>query len=120
MMKRYIYNGKSFDTEVEVRQAIWESEHKIFGKQFTEDIGVKVEEYEVEVPESVKVAMADEVRFKRDHLLRRSDFYMLPDYPSDEAGLIKVRAYRQALRDITKQAGFPSSVVFPEKPKVLS
>ena len=116
-MKRYIYNGKSFDTETEVRQAIWESEHKIFGKQFTEDLGVKIEEYEVSVTQEM---LAKRVRARRDRLLSACDYYLMSDYPSTEEGLAEVKAYRQALRDITKQYGFPDSVVFPEIPDVLA
>ena len=116
-MKRYIYNGKTFDTKAAVRQAIWETEHKIFGEEFPEDLDVVVEEYEASVTQEV---LAKRMRAKRDHLLSACDFYLMPDYPATEEGLAEVKAYRQALRDITKQYGFPDSVVFPEIPAVLA
>ena len=53
------------------------------------------------------------VRNKRDKLIAETDFYMLPDAPSAPAGLAE---YRQALRDITEQAGFPHEVQWPVHP----
>jgi len=40
------------------------------------------------------------IRAKRNALLAATDVMMLPDYPGDKT---EVMAYRQALRDITKQ-----------------
>jgi hypothetical protein len=54
------------------------------------------------------------VRAQRDALLRASDWTQLPDVP--ESIRAPHTAYRQALRDIPEQAGFPMSVVWPEKP----
>jgi hypothetical protein len=53
---------------------------------------------------------AEEVRAKRDGLLKESDYMVLPDAPVDAA---KAKVYRQALRDITEQAGFPHKVEWP-------
>jgi Phage tail assembly chaperone protein len=55
----------------------------------------------------------DEALTIRNSLLKNSDFAVLPDSPYDTP---EVRAYRQALRDITKQPGFPDSVEFPANP----
>jgi hypothetical protein len=50
---------------------------------------------------------------KRNDMLAETDWCALSDVTmSDE-----MRSYRQALRDITKQDGFPFSVVWPEKPE---
>lgn len=52
-------------------------------------------------------------RAKRDQLLSETDFYALSDVTmSDE-----MVAYRQALRDIPSQAGFPNTINWPEKPE---
>jgi len=51
------------------------------------------------------------VRNQRDSLLQQSDVYALADRITDEW-----TAYRQALRDIPSQAGFPVSVTWPTKP----
>lgn len=122
MAKRYLYNGETFQSEYAVRQAIWKSEHRIFGDFDAELWGVTVEEYEPEA--SIPVDLTDEevaerMRLKRDKLLEASDFYMMIDYPSTEEGLIEVKTYRQALRDITAQSGFPNEIKWPALPSVL-
>ena len=50
-----------------------------------------------------------------NHKLRlaATDYYMLPDAPSAPDGLLE---YRQALRDVTAQGGFPLSVEWPVLP----
>ncbi len=54
-----------------------------------------------------------EVRDKRDSLLQSSDWTQLSDAPVNKAAWA---TYRQALRDITAQEGFPWTVTYPEKP----
>lgn len=56
-------------------------------------------------------ALANQVRAERDKRLAATDFYMLQDAPPAPVG---VAEYRQALRDITEQEGFPEAVVWPE------
>lgn len=55
-----------------------------------------------------------EARAKRQQLLAASDWTQLPDVPlaTKEAWA----TYRQALRDITAQAGFPMQVQWPTSP----
>ena len=119
-MKVYIYNGEEYNTERQVRQAIFNKERKAFGVCKTETDwakqGVTIVEKEVVLTEE---QMARQVRFQRDRLLSACDYYVMPDYPSTEEGLAEVKAYRQALRDITKQQGFPKTVTWPDKPSVL-
>jgi len=52
------------------------------------------------------------VRSQRDSLLQQSDVYALADRITDEW-----TTYRQALRDVPAQAGFPASVTWPTKPE---
>jgi hypothetical protein len=52
------------------------------------------------------------VRNKRDGLLSDTDWMAL----SDNTMSPEMVAYRQALRDITAQAGFPYEVIWPTKP----
>lgn len=52
----------------------------------------------------------------RNAMLAESDWTILPDAPFTKAQKDAWKEYRQALRDITKQEGFPENVVFPEKP----
>ena len=53
----------------------------------------------------------DTVRNQRDSLLQQSDVYALSDRITDAW-----TAYRQALRDVPAQAGFPSDITWPTKP----
>mgnify|MGYP001328317372 CR=1 FL=1 len=64
--------------------------------------------------------LAAEIRAARDVLLSETDHLVMPDYPISEEDLSLVKAYRQALRDITEQEGFPRSVEWPEKPEVIA
>jgi hypothetical protein len=54
-----------------------------------------------------------DVRNQRDRLLAETDWMALSDVTMSNAWT----AYRQALRDIPAQAGFPFSVTWPTKPE---
>ena len=56
---------------------------------------------------------ADEARALRDSLLAACDWTQVADAPVDQAAW---STYRQALRDLPDQAGFPDNVTWPEKP----
>jgi hypothetical protein len=58
-------------------------------------------------------ALAEEVRAKRDRLLAESDWTQVADAPVDQTAWA---TYRQALRDIPDQQGFPENVEWPVKP----
>lgn len=63
---------------------------------------------------SARVAeKANEVRAERDAKLASSDWTQLADAEVDKSAWA---AYRQALRDITEQVGFPYNVTFPVTP----
>lgn len=55
-----------------------------------------------------------EIRDQRNLLLAQSDWTQASDAPVDQAAW---RTYRQALRDIPSQEGFPTNVVWPTKPE---
>ena len=62
---------------------------------------------------------AAEVRAKRNKLLADSDKEILPDRCTKTSAEFKAWAtYREELRDISEQEGFPFDVVFPEKPEL--
>lgn len=81
-------------------------------------IATTVEAIPEPTPEELKERKAAEVRAKRDYLLNKTDFYVSGDYPISAEDLAKVKAYRQALRDIPEQDGFPETVTWPDEPKV--
>ena len=57
-------------------------------------------------------ALEATVRATRDDLLKATDHYGLSDVSMTEA----MTAYRQALRDVPQQAGFPNTITWPTKP----
>ena len=59
---------------------------------------------------------ASEAREKRNALIAETDYLAMPDYPLDEERKAAVLAYRQALRDVPEQAGFPRQIDWPVKP----
>ena len=59
---------------------------------------------------------AAEAREKRNALIAETDFLVMPDYPLDAEKKGAVLAYRQALRDVPEQAGFPRQIDWPVKP----
>jgi hypothetical protein len=63
-------------------------------------------------PDPQEVA-AKEARARRNRLLNASDWTQVADAPVDQAAWA---AYRQALRDIPEQPGFPRDVEWPTKP----
>jgi hypothetical protein len=62
--------------------------------------------------EGMKIA-TDFERSKRDVLLSETDWWAT----SDRTMTAEQTAYRQALRDITDQAGFPTDITWPTKPE---
>ncbi|MFZ9945286.1 MAG: tail fiber assembly protein [Candidatus Nanopelagicaceae bacterium] len=66
-----------------------------------------------EEKKAVEEYAINNARYKRNQLLSSSDWKQLADSPSDKAQWAE---YRQALRDITKQIGFPWEVDWPEEP----
>ena len=92
--------------------AVWEAEEAAF--------------VDVEVGASGEVALvisqpvadlAAQVRAERDLRLMQTDWIYLPDVtpPQDIAAW---EAYRQALRDVPQQVGFPEEVVWPVGPLI--
>lgn len=74
-----------------------------------------------EKTEAEKLAEAEQsVRAKRDSLISQTDYLLASDYPISEEDLEAVKTYRQALRDVPQQAGFPYDVEWPEAPAFLS
>nr|DAW47831.1 MAG TPA: tail assembly chaperone protein [Caudoviricetes sp.] len=51
--------------------------------------------------------LAASVRAERDKRITATDYLVMPDYPLDTDKLEEIKAYRQALRDIPQQPGFP-------------
>lgn len=88
------------------------------------DEGIKVTAYLAEHPEALvdepkppeptAEQKAQAIRSQRNALLAASDWTMLSDTVNAN---LAYATYRQALRDVTDQAGFPDSVIWPKKPE---
>jgi hypothetical protein len=63
------------------------------------------------------VSKAAQIRSQRNQLLTASDWTQVLDAPIDRTAWA---AYRQALRDITSQEGFPASVQWPNDPNYVA
>jgi len=62
------------------------------------------------------VEKAEEIRAKRQSLIKGADWTQMPDSPLSDADKAVWQTYRQALRDVPSQDGFPDSVAWPTKP----
>ena len=51
-------------------------------------------------------------RFERDKLIAQTDWWATSDRTMTDAQT----AYRQALRDVPEQSGFPNDITWPTKP----
>jgi hypothetical protein len=60
--------------------------------------------------------LARVVRAQRNRLLDASDKRMAPDYPQSRPSYEAWARYRESLRRITEQPGFPANVSWPRPP----
>ncbi len=66
------------------------------------------------------VATEEQVRGRRDGLLSETDYTQMPDSPLTDDCKLAFAAYRQSLRDITAQTGFPAEVSWPVMPEAVN
>ncbi|MBI9078294.1 MAG: phage tail assembly chaperone [Pseudodesulfovibrio sp.] len=79
-----------------------------------EDLVYREEIITATVDEAARTeAEGDAIRAERDRLLAGCDWTQLADCPLDEAGKTAWGEYRQGLRDVPQQAGFPGGVEWP-------
>ena len=86
-------------------------------------IGEELEAHLASVASSEAAALqrfGAEMREYRDTLLLQSDWVELPSAATRESAesLAAWAIYRQALRDVTQQSGFPWTIDWPTKPGV--
>lgn len=77
-----------------------------------DDEGTKAEK-EAAYQAGLDAEAAKGIRAERNRLLSESDWTQVIDAPVDQTAWAE---YRQALRDITSQEGFPHNVVWPVEP----
>ena len=114
------YIEKIFEGEYPPEAAVWCNER---GDCYIEEMesldGVRRFQI-VAVPEPTDEDFAVHVRAERDSKIAATDYLAMPDYPLSDEDKAAVMAYRQALRDVPTQDGFPREVVWPEVPSVLN
>ena len=66
----------------------------------------------VKVPDLTDEEIAAHVRAERDMKIAETDYLAMPDYPLSDGERVQVFAYRQALRDVPTQEGFPREVAW--------
>lgn len=106
----YALNGEVIEnTSISQVADVWSPEREEYIKGIAYNGEYTIED----VPET-----ADEARTQRDKLLEETDWTQVLDAPIDAATREAYRAYRQALRDLPEQEGFPENITWPELPSV--
>ena len=98
----YIYDKYSADAP----------DRPALGQYISGNLDAWIEAYEEAEIEEVAAA----ARRARDALLAETDWTQAPDAPFTEEEYQAWRLYRQALRDMPQQEGFPYAVAWPDKP----
>jgi len=69
------------------------------------------------IPQSLlDYVVGADVRRQRDGLIAFCDWTQIPDAPLTAAQRAAWATYRQALRDVPAQAGFPATINWPKNP----
>ena len=71
----------------------------------------------VAIPVPTTEELAAQARSQRDALIAATDYLMATDYPLTDEKRQELTVYRQALRDVPEQSGFPTEIVWPTKPE---
>ena len=109
--KHYTRNGAEQDANGNWVQA-W-TEGNMFSKRTDADGVVHTKaQQETAYQAKLDATAAEGVRRDRDSRLAVTDFHGLTDTVMSEA----MTEYRQALRDVPEQAGFPHEVTWPDSP----
>ena len=74
-------------------------------------------EVQYEIIDFSSEVIAEITILERNSMLDSSDWTQLPDVPLSSEQLNLWRVYRQELRDVPQQTGFPDTVVWPVKPE---
>jgi hypothetical protein len=83
------------------------------GPVFTDNEEATAAQQQAAYVAKIDADAAKAVRTSRDAKLAETDWTQVADAPVDKAAWA---AYRQALRDVPAQSGFPHEITWPEKP----
>ncbi len=102
----------SMPSGVEQIDGKWYTKH-ILGPTFTDTEESSAAEQEAAYKAQKDAEQAKSVRTQRGEKLKDSDWTQVADAPVDKAAWA---AYRQVLRDVTAQSGFPWNIDWPVAP----
>lgn len=92
--------------QIAFRDGVEQADGKWYTKYSVADMGQ-------EAKDALDTTQAEAMRKQRNDKLKDSDWTQLADSPVDD---LAWATYRQALRDITSQAGFPWTINWPVAP----
>ena len=102
-------------TGVEQIDGKWYTKY-ILGPIFTDTAEATAAQQEAAYKAQKDAEFAKSARDSRDRLLAECDWVVVKSLESGQAVPTEWAAYRQALRDIPQQAGFPITINWPVKP----
>lgn len=121
MEENDFFIGQVFEETYPPTAAVWCNSHgDRYIKEIEKSEAGKRRFQIVAVPDPTTEEIAAQVRAKRDALLAETDFLMMPDYPLGEEDSAALKIYRQGLRDVPTQEGFPTEITWPDFPATLS
>ena len=82
-------------------------------KAYVNNVLVDISQSEVDATHYNPPRTGGQIRNERDKLIAETDWWAT----SDRTMTAEQTAYRQALRDITDQSGFPTDITWPTKPE---
>lgn len=106
----YVLNGTLLTYTPE--QALRKKQRPAFARKWTNETFEWIDERSQE--DKVTTAKI-QIGYERRKLLEGSDWTQLPDVPLETKQAWAT--YRQALRDITEQPGYPTNIVWPTRPQ---
>lgn len=84
-----------------------------------DDLVYREELVSVTIDEEARIAhIAEACRVERDRRLSLCDWTQVQDAHLNDTAIVQWQSYRQALRDVPQQAGFPETVEWPESPEI--
>jgi hypothetical protein len=107
-----VYQYSQFAGIEQAQDGKWYTKY-VLGPVFADIEGKTAAEQEAEYKARKDAEQASAVRQTRNQRLSQSDWTQLEDSTADKAAWA---TYRQALRDMSEQEGFPWTIQWPEQP----
>ena len=102
---------------VEQIDGVWYTKYSlgpVFVDTTVDNVTTTAQEQQTAYQAQKDTEQAKSVRASRDDKLKATDWTQVSDAPVDKTVWA---TYRQALRDLTKESGFPWDMTWPEEPK---